>query len=495
MQLTPSDIYTLHRPTFCSLRVYLREHDVPEAEPSAFERVLQTLGERHERSHLATLGPYEDFSKLPPEQRVSATKEAIDRAAGIYQGELTSETALDGTLVKITGRPDFLIPDGEGYVIRDSKLSRTVDDKHHVEISLQLQLYGWLYERTFGVPPKALQVHTGKGDIVEVAYDGGVAALNLLLEIFRLKQLREEPYEPLGWTKCAGGCGYDDYCWERAKAAQDVSLVLEVDQGLARKLHNMGVQSAKQLLSNLDVRTLSELRRPWGDSERKVGTKADKILMYADVLTSGKERVLAPLAIPSHENYVMFDLEGMPPHLDELDKIYLWGMQVYGKRPSPFIGVTAGFGADGDREGWTDFLAAAAKVFAEHGDLPFVHWHHYEKTHITQYINRYGDQNGIAARVLKNLLDLLPITKAAIALPLPSYSLKVVEQYVGFKRTRDEYGGDWAMAQFILATETEDEHERNARMAEILKYNEEDLAATWAVFEWLRDKTNRSAIN
>jgi len=23
-------------------------------------------------------------------------------------------------------------------------------------------------------------------------------------------------------------------------------------------------------------------------------------------------------------------------------------------------------------------------------------------------------------------------------------------------------------------------------MAEILKYNEEDLAATWAVFEWLR---------
>jgi predicted RecB family nuclease len=44
------------------------------------------------------------------------------------------------------------------------------------------------------------------------------------------------------------------------------------------------------------------------------------------------------------------------------------------------------------------------------------------------------------------------------------------------------------MAQFILATETEDENERNARMGEILKYNEEDLAATWAVFEWLKNK-------
>ena len=60
--------------------------------------------------------------------------------------------------------------------------------------------------------------------------------------------------------------------------------------------------------------------------------------------------------------------------------------------------------------------------------------------------------------------------------------------YVGFKRTQDEYGGSWAMAQFILATETHDENERNARMAEILKYNAEDLEATWAVFEWLREK-------
>ena len=32
--------------------------------------------------------------------------------------------------------------------------------------------------------------------------------------------------------------------------------------------------------------------------------------------------------------------------------------------------------------------------------------------------------------------------------------------------------------------------ERNMpmRLAQILKYNEEDLAATWAVFEWLRGK-------
>jgi predicted RecB family nuclease len=71
---------------------------------------------------------------------------------------------------------------------------------------------------------------------------------------------------------------------------------------------------------------------------------------------------------------------------------------------------------------------------------------------------------------------------------MPCYSLKVVEGYVGFRRKQGEYGGEWAMVQFILATETEDEAERNRRMAEILEYNEEDLAATWAVLEWLRGK-------
>jgi uncharacterized protein len=488
MRLTASDIISLYRPTECPLRVYLRQQGVPESEPSAFERILETLGERHEQEHLATLGPYEDLSTVPVDQRVQLTVGAIrKRVSVIYQGEFAINAAIGGVPVTIVGRPDFLVLDGDGYLIRDSKLSLRVDEEHHGEITLQLQLYGWLYEQAVGARAKRLQVHAGKGDIVDVPYDGGAAALAELVRILALKRLGAEPYEPLGWTKC-GGCGYSGRCWPPAKARQDVSLVMDVDQGLARKLHEDGIESAEQLASGFDAQSLGALKRPWGDKEQKVGKKAEKILVYAEVLVSGKERVLGPAAIPAHENYVMFDLEGMPPHLDELEKIYLWGMQVYGKRPSEFIGVTAEFGPDGDREGWGRFLDAAARIFAEYGDIPFVHWHHYEKTHVNQYISRYGDPDGVAARVLRNLLDLLPITRNAIALPLPSYSLKVVEKYVKFKREQDEYGGDWVMAQFILATETEDEAERNARMAEILRYNEEDLAATWAVFEWLRGK-------
>jgi predicted RecB family nuclease len=202
-----------------------------------------------------------------------------------------------------------------------------------------------------------------------------------------------------------------------------------------------------------------------------------------------QEQILSAPAIPLFPNYVMFDLEGMPPYLDEIENIYLWGMRVYGENPSEFAPAVAGFGPDGDRDCWLTFLENAKKVFDDCGDIPFVHWASYEKSKLNLYIDRYGDADGIADRVKANLLDLFTVAKESIILPVPSFSLKVIEKYIGFNRTQSEFGGQWAMATFIEATETSDEVKRKELMDEILKYNEEDLAATWAVFEWLRAKT------
>ena len=72
-------------------------------------------------------------------------------------------------------------------------------------------------------------------------------------------------------------------------------------------------------------------------------------------------------------------------------------------------------------------------------------------------------------------------------------SLQVVEDYVGIERKESEYGGSWAMATFIEATETSDEGKRKGLMDKIVAYNKEDLEATWAVFRRLRGKSNVSS--
>jgi predicted RecB family nuclease len=490
MRLTASDFASCHRPTRCDLRVFLRQQREQEAEPGAYEVVLRRLGLRHERDHLAALGTFVNVSAASLEEQVKKTADAIEKKVpALYQPAFLVTEELSGTDVEIVGVPDYLILDGDGYVIRDSKMARRIDEENHPEILLQVQLYGWLFERSCGTAPKGLQVHAGKGEIVTIPYDGGAAALRELERLLAIKRLTAEPYEPVGWSKCLG-CSFIDRCWANAEKNGDVALVYCVDQSLARTLHDQGIFSRKDLLAKFDATSLSELKRPYGNREQRVGKAAEKILRFADAMERKQETVLAVPAIPSHENYVMFDLEGMPPHLDELDKIYLWGTQVYGEKPSDFIFALSGFGADGDREGWIGFLEKAKQIFETYGDIPWVHWAPYEQTYLRRYVERFGDTEGIAARVEANLLDLLTVTRNSVVLPLPSLSLKVVEDYVGFERKEAEYGGSWAMATFIEATETSEEEKRKALMDKILAYNKEDLAATWAVFQWLQAKIN-----
>jgi predicted RecB family nuclease len=488
MRLTASDFASCHRPTRCDLRLFLRHHQEREAEPGPYELVLRRLGLRHERDHLATLGTFADVSAASLEEQVKKTAHAIERKVPVlYQPAFVATEKICGTDVEIVGVPDFLILDGDGYVIRDSKMARRIDEENHPEILLQIQLYGWLFERCCGTAPKRLQVHAGTGDVVTIPYDGGAAALRELERLLTIKQLAAEPYEPVGWTKCLG-CGFTDRCWANAEKSGDVALVYCVDQSLARTLHSQGVRTRKELLANFDAASLSELKRPYGNREQRVGKTAERILQFADALERKQETVLAVPAIPPSKNYVMFDLEGMPPHLDELDKVYLWGAQVFGENPSEFKVALSGFGADGDRDGWIGFLENAKQILDTYGDIPWVHWAPYEETYRRRYAERFGDPEGIAARVGANLLDLLTVARESVVLPLSSFSLKVVEGYVGFERKEAEYGGSWAMATFIEATETNDAGKRKELMDKIVAYNKEDLEATWAVFQWLRGK-------
>ncbi len=482
--LSPSDIFSLYRPSRCERRVFLRAHGEPEGEPGDFDRLMEELGQRHENNHLATFPEVLNLSKGHLRERARRTAEAMKKSVPvIYQGVLISETPELGD--SVVGIPDFLIWEGPDYRIRDCKLSRHVGNGRHEEIVLQLQLYGWLYEQNLHRPPSALEVYLGDQSVIRLPYDGGADAMALLKKIVELSHRADEPYSPVGWSKCLS-CGFRDRCWNIAKKMNDVALVYELDQGTAVALRDQGITTIDQLLKNYTADRLAELRKPHGKHMVRVGVAATRILLQAEALRSLKEKLLKPLVLPANDNLVMFDLEGLPPQFDELDKVYLWGMQVYGRRPGSYLPALAGFGEEGDREGWGKFLENASSLFGEYGDLPFVHWHNYETTKIKTYLRRYGDREGVGERVLQNCVDLLRITRDALVLPEYSYGLKVIEKHAGFRRSMQEFGGDWSIVQYIRAVETHDHKLRDKIMSEILKYNEEDLTATWAVFQWLK---------
>lgn len=432
VRLLASDLHTFFQPSKCGLRIYLKHVGMEAAPPGPYEEILFKLGEIHEVSHLNSFSQYADLRKGTLKEREKNTKDVLGQGAPVlYQAVFRTVYTMSGKTYEIYGEPDFLIRNKDGYSIRDSKISRRITEKDHPEILRQLEIYGWLYEQAVDRSPIALQVHSGSGEIIDLPYDSGASALKLFEHIAGLKESISEPYSPVGWSKC-GGCSFRGHCWPKAETNRDVALVPGIDQNLAAALKEMGINAIQDLLNNFDANSLSEFKRPWGSRMQKVGKKAGSILLMAQALSERREIMIQSPSILDHPNYVMFDLEGLPPQLDETEKVYLWGLQVFGEDKADFMPALSGFGEKGDEEGWQAFLGNAHTILSKHGDIPFVHWHHYERVKIDMYMERFGDRNGVADRVKANLLDLLPITQRSIALPLPSYSLKQVEKYVGF---------------------------------------------------------------
>jgi predicted RecB family nuclease len=239
MRLPAGVLYNLHRPSTCELRVYLWGQGIKGAEAGPYEKVIERLGMLHERRHLESLGEFVNLAGGTEEERVSRTIDAVEsQATVIYQGTLKRELNVGGKIITLVGQPDFLLRSGEGYLIRDAKLSRRITDKDHPEILAQVRLYGLLFEKTFGRKAVRLEIFAGSGELVEVSYVPEQELIEIVGEIAALLDLTDAPFSPVGWTKC-GSCGYRNNCWDTAVEASDVALVPLVDQGMTKTLRTV----------------------------------------------------------------------------------------------------------------------------------------------------------------------------------------------------------------------------------------------------------------
>lgn len=527
VRLSPASINQYLSPSKCSRRVWLKANrpDLEEDRAGAFDEFIQKEGLKHEDRTLRALRTehpdWIDIGGVENPDAFSGTLRSVKQGRElIYQGLLVHDkVAIAGQDVRVIGYPDFMIKTGPGYEIADAKLARAIYEegksgkrklkRGRLKIELQLQLYGWLFRQQFPDLEVRLSVINGKGEREEIPDDGGKAALDQLRKILEIRGESGEPWEPVGWSKCVT-CSFKTHCWDRAEAECETGLVPDLTQLLCRKLRKKNIESYPELLKRVDGRELASIKNESkGPDDRENLAGAERILENARALLDGSPRlrfgvlpisdsVKATLFNPS---YVMFDLEGIPPDIDrDWDKVYLWGLQVFGEKQGDFLYSLAGFGEDGDKQGWEDFLVIARSLLDEHPGIRFVHWASYESDKIEAYMKRYPDTDLDTAReVLEQLLDLLDETKELVAVPAPSYSLKVIEEMpavgsaTGFSRTEHEdekdgvSSGDQSIAAYMEALEAGDRPHRQALMQQIIDYNREDLEATWAVMRWLQD--------
>ena len=145
----------------------------------------------------------------------------------------------------------------------------------------------------------------------------------------------------------------------------------------------------------------------------------------------------------------------MPPQLDELEKIYLWGMQVFGEDPGPSAPRPPASAPHGDREGWESFLREAEEIFSRawrHPVRPLGDLRADEDRPLRRALRRPRRHRGAGqAQSARPSSDHLRVHRRARSRAMASSRSR---SSPASSAQLADYGGDWSMARYIEATET-----------------------------------------
>jgi len=488
---SPSHFRDLFQPSYCERRVWLAANkpDLAIADTD-FIQLLQEKGIAAEEAHVKTVGPIE-IPKYPEYEFPAGfeeTRKMIEsKVPIIYQGILISK---DNQWMAI---PDFLIYDKKTkrYILRDVKLAKNLE--RHPEIKLGMGLSRLLAEEVLGYEP-ILEVITGGGELLSpyLAPDGNIVKETMKL-ISKLKNLTDGPYETAGWSKC-NPCPFFNYCWSEAWGSHHICTISGVEQGMSKELCGIGIKTWETLLDKAD--DIADVTFQRGSQTQRIGpARMEKILRQARCLSMNKHENIRPLMLPNGYSkgdrpIIIFDVENNMPMFEELllqIDVYLWGLLLVTDTLVKQELIIAPKGSKSDDKGWQLFLSAMSNIFDQYSDIPIVHFSSHEKTKVSSYINNYGDAHSIGQRIVDNLWDLYPAILNSVTLPVPSYSLKEIEKFVGFKRTQEEYGGSWSIVRYNRYLEASTKKEADKIMNEIKIYNGEDLMATYEVYKWMEE--------
>ena len=375
----------------------------------------------------------------------------------------------------LTGRPDVLERvDGVSSVFGDYSY-RVIEIKSSRRLRESQILQGALYNRLLGIvqgyQPPEFQIINGDTEIIEVMMSDVDHRLDEVLaevrEIMAGKSV-EFCYGVARWP-------WTSYVDSRAIEANDVSLITGVGSSVRTNLVTAGYATLESIAAANETELVSV---------KRVGSaSARKMMVSAQALQGMKPLRREELEELRHgKTEVFFDFEGAQ-EFDENDGLELVNYLIgaVSRTPGQEAQYTAFFADtfEQEDENLTHFLEWANSL----EDPVFYHWHHYEKTHLTKMVERYGVDPELAAIVLERLEDLSPWATKGYAFPAYGEGLKAIAKSLGFKWQQDDVSGVGSMGLYLRYVDSGGTDEVSKE--KIIVYNEDDCFATMHIYDWV----------
>ena len=239
----------------------------------------------------------------------------------------------------------------------------------------------------------------------------------LLSDLSRIMKILENDIDiSPNYTRGCRVCEWRIYCRNLAKETSDLTLISGIGKRIKKELRAIGITDVQDL-AKADVTKISN----------DVASKKELTYfkLQAKAIVEKKDIIRKKMDFPKSEIELFVDIEGSSHH----NFIWIIGCFIRIKDSVEY----RSFLANSPKEE-KEMIVSFYKFLSEfEDDFIIYHWSSAEPQYFKQLTEKYNLQATNLSNVLKNSFDLFTIFKENIILPLYSYTLKEVANWLGFQ--------------------------------------------------------------
>ena len=394
----------------------------------------------------------------------------------------------------VRGIADFLVrvddpqPGFSRYEPIDAKLTRHNAKPGHV---LQLCFYADALESLTGAAPRAMHLWLGSGALESLSVEQFRPYWRRLRRQLRVVLNQESALgdsEPQPCDHCEV-CEFAPRCEGQWRAADSLVYVASIrpperaalERGGVRTLHELAARDAP--VPDVAATTFSRLHRQaslqLASRTHHGETPHFEMVAPGDDPLYGRGFELMPE--PS-EGDIFFDFEGDPFWSARDDLFFLAGL--YQRDADGAWRYDARWAHDLDEQARMihDLVADIAVRRARYPSMHVYHYNHTERSALER-LTRGTDSESLLQDLVDAgvFVDLFAVVRNALVVGTESYGLKNLERLAGYRRAGGIEQGAGAVIEYEAFMQTRDPRLLDA----IARYNEDDVAATKALRDWL----------
>jgi len=357
------------------------------------------------------------------------------------------------------------------YVVKEIKSATNIKLGHRLQGAFYNHILGKIQDYT---PEKFYLIN---GESVESSHDFDSHEIELFDALKGIRKILNGDKKITPSYNSIKYGPWSTYCNDQAIKINDISLVDGIGPSKREKLIAIGLKKVNHLSSCSE----EKLKSIKGIGESTV----KKIKYHSKALIDGKpqRKTAEKINLPKVTTEIFLDLEGSgssPEGSELVEMDYLIGVVVRKGKKQEYIPFTAN-NTHKEKEMLLNFL----KFIKKQKNYVIYHWHSYEKTHLTNMMEKYSIDDKTAQLVLSDnvRIDLHRVATSRFAFPTYSTSIKSIAKWMGFKWRHKEVDAVESIVMYLDYVNNPKLNQKKLKM--IQDYNEDDCMATLKIKDWL----------